>query len=41
MAASSIGAAIARRFSSEAGCVALIDRNEIPLADVAADLRAS
>jgi meso-butanediol dehydrogenase/(S,S)-butanediol dehydrogenase/diacetyl reductase len=37
-AASGIGAATARRFSSEGGCVALVDRNEIPLADVAADL---
>jgi meso-butanediol dehydrogenase/(S,S)-butanediol dehydrogenase/diacetyl reductase len=37
-AASGIGAATARRFSSEGGCVALVDRNEISLADVAADL---
>lgn len=37
-AASGIGAATARRFSSEGGCVALVDRDEIPLADVAADL---
>src|SRR4051812_9555754 len=37
-AASGIGAATARRFSSEGGCVALVDRNEIALADVAADL---
>ena len=37
-AASGIGAATARRFSSEGGWVALVDRNEIPLADVAADL---
>jgi meso-butanediol dehydrogenase/(S,S)-butanediol dehydrogenase/diacetyl reductase len=37
-AASGIGAATARRFSSEGACVALVDRNEIPLADVAADL---
>src|SRR3954463_10680881 len=37
-AASGIGAATARRFSSEGGCVALVDRNELPLADVAADL---
>jgi meso-butanediol dehydrogenase / (S,S)-butanediol dehydrogenase / diacetyl reductase len=36
--ASVIGAATARRFSSEGACVALVDRNEIPLADVAADL---
>jgi meso-butanediol dehydrogenase/(S,S)-butanediol dehydrogenase/diacetyl reductase len=37
-AASGIGVATARRFSSDGGCVALVDRNEIPLADVAADL---
>jgi meso-butanediol dehydrogenase / (S,S)-butanediol dehydrogenase / diacetyl reductase len=37
-AASGIGAATARRFSSEGACVALVDRNEIPLANVAIDL---
>ncbi|MBR1194388.1 SDR family NAD(P)-dependent oxidoreductase [Bradyrhizobium sp. AUGA SZCCT0160] len=37
-AASGIGEATARRFSDEGACVALVDRNEIPLANVAADL---
>jgi meso-butanediol dehydrogenase/(S,S)-butanediol dehydrogenase/diacetyl reductase len=37
-AASGIGAATARRFSSEGGCVALVDRNEVDLANVAVDL---
>jgi meso-butanediol dehydrogenase / (S,S)-butanediol dehydrogenase / diacetyl reductase len=37
-AASGIGEATARRFSSEGACVALVDRNETPLADVAKDL---
>lgn len=37
-AASGIGAATAQRFSSEGACVALVDRNEVPLADVASDL---
>jgi len=39
-AASGIGEATARRFSAEAACVALVDRNEMPLADVAKDLPA-
>jgi meso-butanediol dehydrogenase/(S,S)-butanediol dehydrogenase/diacetyl reductase len=39
-AASGIGEASARRFSSEGARVALIDRNEAPLADVAKDLPA-
>jgi meso-butanediol dehydrogenase/(S,S)-butanediol dehydrogenase/diacetyl reductase len=39
-AASGIGEATARRFSAEAACVALVDRNETPLADVAKDLPA-
>jgi meso-butanediol dehydrogenase/(S,S)-butanediol dehydrogenase/diacetyl reductase len=37
-AASGIGEATARRFSSEGASVALVDRNEIPLAKVASDL---
>ncbi|MBR1251876.1 SDR family oxidoreductase [Bradyrhizobium sp. AUGA SZCCT0169] len=37
-AASGIGEVTARRFSDEGACVALVDRNEIPLANVAADL---
>lgn len=37
-AASGIGEATARRFSAEGACVALVDRNEIPLANVASDL---
>ena len=37
-AASGIGAAAARRFSSEGGCVALVDRNEVELANIAVDL---
>ncbi|MGY4567236.1 meso-2,3-butanediol dehydrogenase [Bradyrhizobium sp. USDA 3256] len=37
-AASGIGAAIARRFASEGAKVALIDRDEIPLAEVAKEL---
>jgi meso-butanediol dehydrogenase/(S,S)-butanediol dehydrogenase/diacetyl reductase len=37
-AASGIGAATARRFSSEGGCIALVDRNEVDLANVAVDL---
>jgi meso-butanediol dehydrogenase/(S,S)-butanediol dehydrogenase/diacetyl reductase len=37
-AASGIGAATAQRFSSEGACVALVDHNEVPLAEVAADL---
>jgi meso-butanediol dehydrogenase/(S,S)-butanediol dehydrogenase/diacetyl reductase len=39
-AASGIGEATARRFSSEGACVALVDRNETPLANVAKDLPA-
>jgi meso-butanediol dehydrogenase/(S,S)-butanediol dehydrogenase/diacetyl reductase len=39
-AASGIGEATARRFSSEGACVALVDRNELPLANVARDLPA-
>ncbi|MEH2556562.1 meso-butanediol dehydrogenase/(S,S)-butanediol dehydrogenase/diacetyl reductase [Bradyrhizobium algeriense] len=39
-AASGIGEATARRFSSEGACVALVDRNEMPLADVSKDLPA-
>ncbi|MCA6116356.1 SDR family oxidoreductase [Bradyrhizobium sp. WSM 1738] len=39
-AASGIGEATARRFSSEGARVALVDRNETPLADVAKDLPA-
>ncbi|MEH2496939.1 meso-butanediol dehydrogenase/(S,S)-butanediol dehydrogenase/diacetyl reductase [Bradyrhizobium sp. AZCC 1678] len=39
-AASGIGEATARRFSSEGACVALVDRNELPLADVSKDLPA-
>ena len=39
-AASGIGEATARRFSSEGACVALVDRNEMPLAKVAKDLPA-
>jgi meso-butanediol dehydrogenase/(S,S)-butanediol dehydrogenase/diacetyl reductase len=39
-AASGIGEATARRFSSEGACVALVDRNEMPLASVAKDLPA-
>ena len=39
-AASGIGEATARRFSSEGAFVALVDRNEMPLADVARDLPA-
>jgi meso-butanediol dehydrogenase / (S,S)-butanediol dehydrogenase / diacetyl reductase len=39
-AASGIGEATARRFSSEGACVALVDRNEMPLAGVAKDLPA-
>jgi meso-butanediol dehydrogenase/(S,S)-butanediol dehydrogenase/diacetyl reductase len=39
-AASGIGEATARRFSSEGACVALMDRNETPLANVAKDLPA-
>ena len=38
-AASGIGEATARRFSSEGARVALVDRNEAPLADVAKDCR--
>ncbi len=37
-AASGIGAATAQRFSSEGACVALVGHNEVPLAEVAADL---
>lgn len=37
-AASGIGEATARRFSSEGAGVALVDRNELPLANVAKDL---
>jgi NAD(P)-dependent dehydrogenase (short-subunit alcohol dehydrogenase family) len=37
-AASGIGAATARRISSEGGCVALVDRSEVDLANVAVDL---
>lgn len=37
-AASGIGEATARRFSAEGARVALVDRNEAPLADVARDL---
>src|SRR5207248_11600922 len=39
-AASGIGEATARRFSSEGACVALVDRNEMPLAKVAKALPA-
>ncbi|QHO75329.1 3-oxoacyl-ACP reductase [Bradyrhizobium sp. CCBAU 051011] len=39
-AASGIGEATARRFSSEGARVALVDRNEMPLATVAKDLPA-
>ena len=39
-AASGIGEATARRFSSEGARVALVDRNEAPLADAARDLPA-
>jgi meso-butanediol dehydrogenase / (S,S)-butanediol dehydrogenase / diacetyl reductase len=39
-AASGIGEATARRFSSEGACVALVDRNEMPLAKVAKELPA-
>lgn len=39
-AASGIGEATARRFSSEGASVALVDRNEMPLANVAKDLPA-
>jgi meso-butanediol dehydrogenase/(S,S)-butanediol dehydrogenase/diacetyl reductase len=39
-AASGIGEATARRFSSEGASVALVDRNELPLANVAKDLPA-
>jgi meso-butanediol dehydrogenase / (S,S)-butanediol dehydrogenase / diacetyl reductase len=39
-AASGIGEATARRFSSEGASVALVDRNELPLASVAKDLPA-
>jgi meso-butanediol dehydrogenase/(S,S)-butanediol dehydrogenase/diacetyl reductase len=37
-AASGIDEATAKHFSSEGASVALVDRNEIPLANVAADL---
>src|SRR5262245_44344805 len=37
-AASGIGEATARRFSSEGASVAMVDRNELPLANVAKDL---
>jgi meso-butanediol dehydrogenase/(S,S)-butanediol dehydrogenase/diacetyl reductase len=39
-AASGIGEATARRFSSEGASVALVDRNETPLAKVAKELPA-
>jgi meso-butanediol dehydrogenase/(S,S)-butanediol dehydrogenase/diacetyl reductase len=39
-AASGIGAATARRFSSEGAFVALVDRNEVPLAKIAKELPA-
>lgn len=39
-AASGIGEATARRFSSEGASVALVDRNEVPLAKVAKELPA-
>src|SRR5215216_1677881 len=39
-AASGIGEATARRFSSEGASVALVDRNEMPLAKVANELPA-
>jgi meso-butanediol dehydrogenase/(S,S)-butanediol dehydrogenase/diacetyl reductase len=37
-AASGMDAATARRCSSEGGCVALVERNEVELANIAVDL---